>query len=66
MMGVIVVLLLAWLALSILGAVIKGLLWLTAVGVVLFLATAAYAAIRRRTGTTASTASTAANTRRSP
>lgn len=50
MMVVIVVLLLAWVALSILGAVIEGLLWLAIVGAVLFLRTAAYAAIKRRTG----------------
>lgn len=49
MMGVIVVLLLAWAALSILGAVIEGLFWLAIVGAVLFLGTAAYAAIKRRT-----------------
>ncbi len=48
MLPVVVVLLLAWLALSILGAVIEGLFWLTIVGVVLFLGTAAYGAIRRR------------------
>jgi uncharacterized membrane protein len=48
MVVLIVVLLLAWLALAVLGAVIEGLFWLTIVGVVLFLATAAYAAIRRR------------------
>jgi uncharacterized membrane protein len=51
--GVIIVLLLAWLALSILGAVIKGLFWLTIAGVVLFLAAAAYAAIKRRSGQSA-------------
>ncbi len=62
MMGVIVVLLLAWIALSLLGVVVEGLLWLTVVGVVLFLATAVYGAIKRRTGTTASTD---ANIRRS-
>ncbi len=49
MLGVIIVLLLVWLAFSILGAVIEGLLWLTFVGVVLFLATAAYGVIKRRT-----------------
>lgn len=48
MIGVIVVLLLVWLALSILGAVIEGLFWLTVLGGALFLATAAYGAIRRR------------------
>ncbi len=45
----IVVLLLLWLALAILGAVLEGLLWLTVVGAVLFIATAAYGAIKRRT-----------------
>ncbi len=49
MLGLIVVLLLAWLALSILGALIEGLFWLTIIGVVLFLATAAYGVIRQRT-----------------
>jgi hypothetical protein len=48
MLPVVVVLLLVWLALSILGAVIEGLFWLTIVGVVLFIGTAAYGAIRRR------------------
>lgn len=48
MLPVVVVLLLVWLALSILGAVIEGLFWLTIVGVVLFLGTATYGAIRRR------------------
>ncbi|MHA6793816.1 hypothetical protein ACVGVM_09920 [Pseudonocardia bannensis] len=50
MLGMIVVLLLAWLVLAILGAVIEGLFWLTIVGAVLFVATAAYAAIKRRAG----------------
>jgi hypothetical protein len=47
MMGVIVVLLLIWGALSILGALIEGLFWLAIVGAVLFLGTAAYGAIKR-------------------
>lgn len=47
MMGVIVVLLLIWAAVSILGAVIEGLFWLAIVGALLFLGTAAYAAIKR-------------------
>jgi hypothetical protein len=45
---IIVLLLLVWVALSVLGALIEGLFWLTVVGVVLFLATAAYGAIRQR------------------
>ncbi|MGI9004349.1 MAG: hypothetical protein ACR2GH_22305 [Pseudonocardia sp.] len=48
MLALIGVLLVVWLVLAILGAVIKGLFWLTILGVVLFLATAAYGAIRRR------------------
>lgn len=48
MWGLIGVLLIAWLVLSILGAVIKGLFWLTIIGVVLFLATAVYGAIKQR------------------
>jgi hypothetical protein len=41
------ILLVVWLALSILGAVVKGLIWLTIVGAVLFVGTAAYGAIKR-------------------
>ncbi|MDQ3275829.1 MAG: hypothetical protein M3Q39_12590 [Actinomycetota bacterium] len=50
MLVLIGILLVAWLVLSILGAVIKGLFWLTIVGVVLFLATAAYGALKSRSG----------------
>ncbi len=49
MLALIVVLLLLWLALAVLGAVIQGLFWLTIVGVVLFVGTVAYVAIKRRT-----------------
>lgn len=48
MLALIGILLVVWLVLSILGAVIKGLFWLTIIGVVLFLATAAYGAIKHR------------------
>jgi LPXTG-motif cell wall-anchored protein len=48
MMAVIAVLLLVWLVLAVVGALIEGLFWLTIVGAVLFLATAAYGAIKRR------------------
>lgn len=48
MVALIVVLLLAWIALAVLGAVIEGLFWLTVIGVVLFLGTVGYAAIKRR------------------
>ncbi|HYZ08673.1 MAG TPA: hypothetical protein VE709_08865 [Pseudonocardiaceae bacterium] len=50
MWALIGILLIAWLVLSILGAVIKGLFWLTIIGVVLFLATAAYGAAKHRSG----------------
>lgn len=48
MMVLIALLLLAWLALAILGAVLEGLLWLMIVGAVLFIATAAYGLTKRR------------------
>ncbi len=50
MVTAIAILLLVWLALSILGVLIEGLFWLTIVGGMLVLATAAYAALKRRTG----------------
>jgi LPXTG-motif cell wall-anchored protein len=48
MLSVIAVLLLVWLVLAVLGAMIEGLLWMTIVGAVLFIATAAYGAMKRR------------------
>lgn len=48
MLKIIGVLLLIWLALSLLGAVVEGLFWLAVVGVVLFVGTAAYAGLRQR------------------
>ena len=48
MMKIIGVLLIVWLVVAILGAVIKGLFWLTVLGAVLFVATAAYGYLRRR------------------
>ena len=50
MLGIIVLLLIVWLALVVIGAVIKGLFWLVVVGVILFLATAAFGWVRRNTG----------------
>jgi uncharacterized membrane protein len=47
MLKIIGILLVVWIALSVLGAVIEGLFWLTVVGVVLFVGTAAYGAIKR-------------------
>jgi hypothetical protein len=46
-MGLIVLLLVIWLALSVLGFVIKGLVWLAIIGIVLFLATGVWAYMRR-------------------
>jgi hypothetical protein len=48
MLAVIAVLLIAWLVLTVLGALLEGLFWLAVVGAVLFVATAGYGAIRRR------------------
>ena len=43
-------LLLIGLTLSIVGTIVEGLLWLTVIGIVTFLAAAAYATLARRTG----------------
>lgn len=48
MIGLILTLLVIWLALAILGIVVKGLIWLTVIGVVLFVATGVFGWIRRR------------------
>lgn len=47
MWGVLLFLLVAWIVISILGAVIKGLLFLTFIGVILFVLTALYGWSRR-------------------
>lgn len=52
MITAIVVLLLIWLALSVAGFVIKGLLWLGVVGIVLFVVTAAWGVVKRNTSKT--------------
>jgi len=46
-MGLIIALLIVWIALSVLGFVVKGLVWLAIIGIVLFLATAAFGYLRR-------------------
>jgi hypothetical protein len=51
MVRIIAVLLAIWLALTILGAVVKGVFWLAVVGGVLFLGTAAYGAIKGKSKT---------------
>jgi hypothetical protein len=48
-LGFIALLLVIWLAVIVLGAVIHGLFWLVIIGIVLFLATAAFGWVRRRT-----------------
>lgn len=47
-MGLIIVLLIIWLALVVIGFAVKTLLWLAIVGIVLFIATGIFGAIRRR------------------
>lgn len=49
MLGLIALLLVIWLAVAIIGAVVEGLFWLLVVGAVLFLATAAFGWVKRRT-----------------
>ena len=48
-MGLIIILLVVWLGLVVVGFAIKTLLWLAIVGIVLFVATGIYGAIRSRT-----------------
>ena len=47
-MGIIITLLVIWLVLSILGFVVKGLLWLAFIGLILFLATAVWGWLKRK------------------
>ncbi|SMD27141.1 hypothetical protein SAMN05661093_10738 [Kibdelosporangium aridum] len=49
MLVLVIVLLVAWLILSIVGFAMEGLMWLGIVGVVLFVGTAAIGAVRRKT-----------------
>ena len=49
MLGFLVLLLVVWIAVVVIGAVIKGLFWLAVVGLILFLVTAAMGWSRRRT-----------------
>lgn len=48
MWTVIVILLIIWLALSVLGFVLEGLFWLAVIGIILFLLTAVFGAVRGR------------------
>jgi hypothetical protein len=47
-MGLIITLLIIWLVLSILGFVVKGLVWLAVIGLVLFVATAVWGWVKRK------------------
>ena len=49
MLGLLVLLLVIWVAFIVIGAVVHTLFWLAIIGVVLFLATAAFGWVRRRT-----------------
>jgi hypothetical protein len=51
-MGLIIALLVVWLAFVIVGFVVKALLWLALVGIVLFIATGIYGAFRSRASRT--------------
>jgi hypothetical protein len=47
-MGLIIALLVLWLAFAIVGFVVKSLFWLVILGIVLFVATGVFGAMRRR------------------
>jgi hypothetical protein len=48
MLALVGVLLVVWVVLAVLGFVIKGLVWLAIVGIVLFVATAAFGWVKRK------------------
>ena len=47
-MGLIVALLVLWVVLAMIGFVVKSLFWLAIIGIVLFIATGVFGAMRRR------------------
>ncbi len=47
-MGLIIALLVLWVVLAVVGFAVKSLLWLAIVGIVLFIATGIFGAMRRR------------------
>lgn len=51
MVKIIVILLVIWVIFSIVGFVIEGLLWLAAIGIVLFFATLVWGWLKRKAGT---------------
>ena len=50
MLKLVAALLVVWLVLTVIGAVVEGLFWLTVVGVVLLAATAGYGYLKRGSG----------------
>ncbi|TDV44317.1 hypothetical protein [Actinophytocola oryzae] len=48
MLVLVIVLIVAWIIVSVIGFAIKGLLWLGVIGIVLFLGTVAIGAVRRK------------------
>lgn len=48
MIRLVLLLLVVWLVLAVLGLIIKGLLWLTVIGLVLFLVTSAWGWLKHR------------------
>jgi hypothetical protein len=48
LLRLLLVLLLVWIAITVIGVVVKGLFWLAVVGVLFFLVTAAFGRARRR------------------
>ena len=47
MIGLVIFLLILWVALSVLGFAVKGLFWLAIIGIVLFVATGVFGLVRR-------------------
>lgn len=50
MLALVLVLLAVWLLLAILGTLLKGLMWLTVLAILAFIATGAYGWMKRQTG----------------
>jgi Flp pilus assembly protein TadB len=50
LMGLVIGLLILWVIVVIVGFIVKSLFWLAIVGIVLFVATAGFGALRRRSG----------------
>ncbi|MET3806536.1 putative membrane protein [Nakamurella sp. UYEF19] len=52
MLAIIGILLVVWIVVAVLGFVIKGLVWLAIIGLILFLATAAFGWVKRKASST--------------